>query len=194
MDYEELVYHRCLNSIENIETSTRTEIYALGLMVSTFWSADERNIEVTYQSVIWLRHNTRAQWKQSVAQAWDENEAKWNPSFWHQEYAEIAPLSAEYGNPPSVAEFEMRDDWCAAQDIGVTSRDEGGRCLYNDQQLERAIVALCECTIKKLHDEKVVSAHFGNPLPFVIYDDGGSIYLESTMKANPPSADLDEIR
>lgn len=179
MDYEELVYHRCLNSIENIEASTRAEIYALGLMVSTFWSADERNIEVAYESVIWLRHNTRARWKQSIAEAWDENEAKWNPSFWRQEYTEIAPLLAEYGNPPIVAEFEARDHWCAAQGISVTSRDEGGRCLYNDQQLGRAIVALCERTIEKLHAAKVISTYFGNPLPVVIYDDGCSIYSKS---------------
>ena len=195
MAYEDLIYQRCAAAIANFAAALASEIYALGLMYGTFWSADAHDVEVIYQSVIWFRYNTHSEFKRSISEASDEMEAKWNPSFWCEDTQQIAPrsVSVEYGEEPDDEELMVRDEWCASGGIMPERKDAGGRPVYDEVELNRATVSLCQRVIQRLHETGVVASKFGRPLPIVIYDDECGAAVQATLEANPVSDDLKEV-
>ena len=193
MDYQNLVYERCSRAIADFDESLACDIYVLGLMYGTFWSANSKGVEVAYQGVIWFRYNTQCEFKRSIRDASEEAEAKWNPSFWCDNAQEIAPRSVEYGEEPDNYDFEVRNQWCASEAVMLRRIGDDGRPVYNEAELYRATVLLCQRIIQKLHEDKIVVSKFGRPIPIIIYNDECGAEVQETLASNPKIDGLREM-
>jgi hypothetical protein len=192
--FEQLIYSRFADSIRSWDTQRHPDIYAVSVLIKHGWTSDEAGNDVALEGFLSLSFNTLSHFRSQIDNASDAAEAKWNFAFWLQEFTATVPRlhDPEYGTQPDEDELALRDAWCASLNILPTGEDGAGRPTYG-AGFDEAIAAACERVVRRLHEDNVITAILGKPVPVIIhtleYDQPG---LNATQTANPARL-LDEF-
>ena len=169
------------------ETITQWEkhgIYAISLFVYD-------NFDNPCEPTVTLGYNTEENFRQQIAQASDESEAKWNYAFWlqNEEYSfgiadtqEIVKnwiVQQGFSNYTCEEMFDLDQEPDADTYEGIT------------EAFFRELIAV----VKDLHQSGFIKAQFGKDIPVLIHElEYYDQIAEQNIEANPPETVKDFVK
>ena len=159
-------------------------IYAISLLVSD-------NCDNPCEPTVTLGYNTEENFRQQIAQAFDEREAKWNYAFWLQ--------NEEYNFGIGDTQ-EIVKNWIVQQGLSYYTYEE---MFDSDQEpdadtyegITEAFVRELIAVVKNLHQSGFIKAQFGKDIPVLIHElEYYDQIAEQNMKANPPETVKDFVK
>lgn len=169
MDLAEMIFEEASTAIERL-TELPGDIYALSFFVHDE-DDDPRRPTVT------VGYNTTDHWREVVATASSEAEAKWNFAFWPQN--EIASFGRD-GTPSQ----ELVTAWL--KDIGLYYTDEQADADFDatlalDKGITEQFVAACCSAARQLHSQGIVSRSISAEVPVIVH---GLEYYDAVADQN----------
>jgi len=170
-----------------------TDVYALSFLIDTE-TVEPKPEDLT----IALSYNTVQRWQQQIARASDSGEARWNFAFWTHDIRLVLPSgmvhrpNEEYIAYSDQRAIELAIEWRASLNLPL---DEDSDPDWN-MELD-AFAALCASVGRRLHDEGIIVATFGRPVPIILHDlEYWDRIVQLTHDANPPGVadEFDEYR
>ena len=169
------------------ETITQWEkhsIYAISLFVYD-------NFDNPCEPTVTLGYNTEENFRQQIAQASDESEAKWNYAFWLQ--------NEEYSFGIGDTQ-EIVKNWIVQQGFSYYTCEE----MFDlDQEpdadtyegITEAFVRELIAVVKDLHQSGFIKAQFGKDIPVLIHElEYYDQIAEQNIEANPPETVKDFVK
>jgi len=155
-------YDKLAKAISDIPEEIATDIYALSFFYYTE-DDDARYpcIEVSY--------NTYAQYRQQIANAAHETEAKWNYAFWLQESIEKIGGAAD---ELLHNWFKISPYYFSAEEMEAAEDDEAlfDRIMEMGENLETEFIEHIISMTRKLFKERVIENKFGKDIPVIIHE------------------------
>ena len=172
---------------KTIENWTEAGIYAISFFV--YDECDDPN-----KPTVTVGYNTEACFQDSVEDASDEGEARWNYAFWLQNREFV------FGRGKTAA---VVSKWRKETGYKCEEEDEDGEEEYDENGYyigkpplvtEKFIEVLIE-TARRLHESGVIRAHFGKEIPILIHElEYYDAIAEETRRANPEGVADDFIQ
>lgn len=164
---------RVRNALRRVPVDRCRDVYAVSLWVDDY--EDDPSLPVVQVSV-----NTESHVARMASQASDEDEARWNFAFWLQE-----PLD-EFGGPDDAEGKRLVD--AAFSEAGLFSDpdDWSDGAGETKQKMTALFVSRCVSAVRRLHDDGVVAAIFGRPIPVLVHElEYYDEIVEQNRRANP---------
>lgn len=144
--------------ISNIEAWTDGDIYAISLFV---YDENDNPCKPT----VTLGYNTETQVKNEIANAWDEQEARWNYAFWLQNdflcfgAGETAEAVKQWIDNNHFPYYEDDDEAWNNEDV------------YDKVEvITKAFVKELICVVKEIHQSGLLTQKYGKEIPILIHE------------------------
>lgn len=185
--FEEYLYERFAAEIRSWRAPDSgvdfADVYALSFLID-----DEVVRPEPCDLAVELSYNTIQRWRQQIARASDSDEARWNFAFWTHDIQLVLPSgmvhrpNEEYTPYVDQRAIELYVEWRASLNLPL---DQDGD---PDWKMEMdAFAALCARVGRRLHDEGIIVATFGQPVPIILHNlEYWDLIVQHTREANPP--------
>lgn len=160
--FRSFVYDSIKEKILSWDKNIITDIYVISLYISDVLD-DPRRPMVT------LGFNTYNNFKQSIPDAYDEAEAKWNYAFWLQNEEII--IGDNYDE--NIEDGVRITNWI--KDLGLYYTDEQEKNDFNytlklGEKITHSFVELCLNVVDRLHKEGIIKKKFGKEIPVIVHE------------------------
>ncbi|WMX47331.1 hypothetical protein RGF97_24345 [Streptomyces roseicoloratus] len=179
MTFQDHLRALATQAIASISATEAEDIY-----VVSFFIDNER--DDPRQPTLTIGYNTEAQFRRSIANASDEAEARWNYAFWLQnELTVIGDLTRDPDGTAArrqwINELGLWYDEPTKPEDWVTT--VGSTAALIEANFNHACIQLA----RGLHDDGVIAATIGKPVPVVLHElEYYEAIARRTEAANPP--------
>ena len=178
--FEQFVYDALKEKILSWDRTVTTHIYAI-----SFYIYDED--DEPRRPSLTLGYNTIQHWKESIPQASDSDEAKWNYAYWLQNNETYI---GDLEGPLAQKSAELRTDWIRSIGLEYTDEDEeqdSDRTFELGRDITKEFVALSVRVARRLHDDGIIFQQFGTVTPILVHElEYYDEIANQTREANPP--------
>ncbi len=157
MCLQEYLYDKIANTILTWKKEIVKDIYVISLFV--YYEDDPRNICVV------LGYNTNKQYKSSIKDAFDENEAKWNYAYFLQNQELVIGKEDD--------EKELITDWIKEHHLYYTDQKLKENYSRAKQLGDQIVVLFKKALVNvviKLHQSGIITDIFSRVVPVIIHD------------------------
>lgn len=140
----------------------KKDIYALSLFVYD----DEEN---PCKPTVTLGYNTERQFQNSIPEADDEREARWNYAFWLQNEAFCFGIGDTAGN---VRQWIQENGFPFYEDEELLSGDDDllDARYAQAEEITKAFVGVLVELVQELHTSGILTRKFGREIPVLIHE------------------------
>ena len=153
-----------LEKVSSIISSwTDEDIYAISFFV-------ENPNDNPYTPTFSLGYNTEKQYEESVADASDEEEARWNFAFWLQNQEFVFGQEGE--TKDLIKQWIIAHGFSYCEDYTFDYKDEAAyesNSELLDTILNKFLIVLVEA-VKELHKSGAIENKFGKEIPIIIHE------------------------
>lgn len=159
---KDYIYKSIESKILSWDKNVVDQVYVISLYISNSYDDPRR-------PMITLGYNTINQFKSSVREASDIEEAKWNYAFWLQNEELI--IGDNYDE--NIEDGRKITEWIKENNLYYSDEDEEqafDRTIILGKKITHNFVELCIEVVKQLHDEGIVKDKFGRSIPVLIHE------------------------
>lgn len=166
---------------KTIEGWTEADIYAISFFV--YDDGDDPN-----KPTVTVGYNTENCVRDSIEDAFDEAEARWNYAFWPQN----EEYSFGYDETAETIEAWRKENGYESDESapeGGDDYDENGYYTGKPPLVTEKFIEVLIETARRLHESGVIRKKFGKDIPILIHElEYYGAIAEQTRKANPDGA------